>query len=257
MKKERMNNEFEFINSFKAESISLRQVSETSKIDNNDDNLSSSAKLKVNSLSQIELKDRSKSFNSSKIGESEIALSNKQDIPKPQPLRGNLPKHKENMNIRNRTDYYQEEKKGLEDPGEYRINNDNTTNSLRENLKGSNELKPEVEEVESFDAPAEVKANSVSKESFIKSMGDIKQLILGRDHKPETRINLMNTVMYEMRRVTDPKSKQEITELFNENDLILHFIKSFLRMVVQDKIAAKFAYLKNLDYNRTFKDKFQ
>lgn len=254
-----MNNEFDFINSFKIESKSSRKVSETSKIDSNDENISSSSKIKMNSLTKIELKDHTKIFNSSKIGESEHSISNLQEFTKLQPLHGNLPKQKENMNFRNSTDVYQEERKNSEDPGGNRMDHGNTTNSLWVNLKESsgNEIKSEIEEVESFDAPAEVKANSVSKESFIKSMGDIKQLILGRNHKPETRINLMNTVMHELRRVTDPKSKQEITELFNENDLILHFIKSFLRMVIQEKIEAKFEYLKNLDYNRTFKDKFQ
>jgi hypothetical protein len=240
MESGQMNNEFDFINNIKFDSIrKARRISETSKIDTNDDINSSVTKAKMKSPTQIDFKDRAKNFNSNKIGEFK------------------------NIHFRNSNESPYEENKNLEDSGgdsmsqENSINQEKNINAPQSKVVSNNEIKSEVEEVESFEAPADVKANAVSKESFIKSMSDIKQLILARDHKPETRINLMNTVMHEMRRVTDPKSKQEITELFNENDLILHFIKSFLRMIILGKVKAKFKSLDILDYNQTFKDKFQ
>jgi hypothetical protein len=191
------------------------------------------------------------------LGSFKNSTSYKGEFTKNQSSSGNQPKHNKNKSFRNSVDSFKEEKKNLEDSGGESMSPENSNNSPQNNVIYNNEINSEVEEaeeVESFEAPAEVKANAVS---FIKSMSDIKQLILARDHKPETRINLMNTVMHEMRRVTDPKSKQEITELFNENDLILHFIKSFLRMIILGKLKAKFKSLDTLDYNQTFNDKFQ
>jgi hypothetical protein len=260
MEDNQMNNEFDFINNIKFVSNRARRISETSKIDTNDDVNSSIIKAKMKSPGHIDFKDRAKNLNSGKFGEFKNSSSYKGEFTKLQSSSGNQPKHNKNKSFRNNFESFKEEKKNWQDSGGDSMSQENSNNSPQNNLINNNEINSEVnevEEVESFEAPADVKANAVSKDSFIKSMSDIKQLILARDHKPETRINLMNTVMHEMRRVTDPKSKQEITELFNENDLILHFIKSFLRMTILGKLKAKFKSLEMLDYNQTFNDKFQ
>jgi hypothetical protein len=69
MEVSQMNNEFDFINNIKFDSNRARRISETSKIDTNDDVNSSVTKAKMKSPGHIDFKDRDKNLNSGNIGE--------------------------------------------------------------------------------------------------------------------------------------------------------------------------------------------
>lgn len=81
-------------------------------------------------------------------------------------------------------------------------------------------------------------------------MDSIKKLIISGEKGPDERIKLMNGVMVALYRVDDKKERQEITQIFNNNDLILNFIKTYLKFVIQNKLKSKVQLLKHLtDYN--------
>ena len=57
---------------------------------------------------------------------------------------------------------------------------------------------------------------------------------------------LMSDVMKAMSKMEDRKERQELTQIFNENDLIHKFIRIYLRFLAENKYKEKYYILKHI-----------
>lgn len=136
-------------------------------------------------------------------------------------------------------------------PGQNIKNCQSSPNSQNSKFKKSITVKiPEtpnyVDEVEIGQSPAREVVGQITKEKFIENMDEIKKMILSNATNPDKRVKLMNGVMIALKKVEDKVERFEITQIFNQDDLILNFIKAYLKFGVRSKLGPKSETLKQI-----------
>lgn len=82
-----------------------------------------------------------------------------------------------------------------------------------------------LDDYDPTEPPVQTWDTNQTKETFLRNMDTIKALIIGSKDKPDTWIQLMNTLLSSIKKLKDFKAQTEIAQAFNEKNEMLRFIK--------------------------------